>query len=322
MPALTRLGGLCGALLACALAGCGGGDDEETPAVSSATPAGEGGTLVWTVADPVLTTDPLEASTRSEEILVRQVNEPLTAKVAGPFDVERRVPGLVVNSQGSEDDTIWTFRLRDGVFFQDDETPFNAAAVQANATRWLTTAAGRALLPGLVSVDAPSPGEVRFALAAPDPEFPKRLSAPQLGIVSPTALRPSSGDGAVVTRPSQTGTGAFELRERESSRVLLARNTGWWGSSAKVELGPALDQIELQISPSSNLRLAMLDAGEAELADELNPAQADQAREDPLLSVLKSPGRTFLGIERSVRGVESGREIPALSGAWLTSLGE
>ena len=66
----------------------------------------------------------------------------------------------------------------------------------------------------------------------------------------------------------------------------------------------------------------MLDAGEAELADELDPKQADQAREDPLLSVLQSSGGTFLGIERSVRGVDSGREIPALSGAWLTGLGD
>ncbi len=322
MPALTRLGWLCAGFLACAVAGCGGGDDEAASAVSSATPAGEGGTLVWTVADRIVSTDPLEANTRSEEILVRQVNEPLTAKVAGPFDVERRVPGLVVRTQSSEDDTIWTFRLRDGVFFQDDETPFDSAAVQANATRWLTTAAGRALLPGLLSVDAPSPGEVRFALAAPDPDFPEHLSAPQLGIVSPTALEPSSGDGAIVTRSSQTGTGAFELRERDGDRALLARNTAWWGSSAKVELGPALDQIELQVTPDPSLRLAMLDAGEAQLADELEPAQADQAREDPLLSVLRSSGGTFLGIERSVRGVDSGREIPALSGAWLTSLGD
>ena len=321
MPALTRLGGLCAAFLASAVAGCGGGDDEAASAVSSATPAGEGGTLVWAVADPITSTDPLEADTRSEEILVRQVNEPLTAKVAGPFDVERRVPGLVVRPRSSEDDTIWTFRLRDGVLFQD-ETPFNSAVVQANATRWLTTAAGRALLPGLLSVDAPRPGEVRFALAAPDPDFPERLSAPQLGIVSPSALEPSSGEGAIVTRPSQTGTGAFELRQRDGDRALLARNTTWWGSSAKVELGPALDQIELQISPEPSLRLAMLDAGEAQLADELEPEQADQAREDPLLSVLQSSGETFLGIERSVRGVDSGREIPALSGAWITSLGD
>ena len=320
MPALSRLGGLCAAVLACAVAGCGGGEDEETPVVSSAAPVGEGGTLVWAVAEPVASTDPLEAATRSEEILVRQVNEPLTAKVAGPFDVERRVPGLVVGKQSSAGGTIWTFRLRDGVVFQDDETTFNAAAVQANATRWLTTATGRSLLPDLISVDAPSPGEVRFVLSAPDPEFPDRLAAPQLGIVSPGALEPASGDGAIVTRPSQTGTGAFEVRERDGSHTLLARNTSWWGSSAKVDLGPALDQVQLRTTASPSLRLAMLDAGDAQLADELDPEQADQARDDPLLSVLQSTGGTFLGIERSVRGVDSGREIPALSSAWLTGL--
>ena len=104
MPALTGRAGVCAALLALAFAGCGGGD-EGTPAVSSATPAGEGGTLVWAVAGPISGTDPLEASTRAEEILTRQVNEPLTAKVSGPFDVERRVPGLAVKAQSSEGDT-------------------------------------------------------------------------------------------------------------------------------------------------------------------------------------------------------------------------
>ena len=307
-------------LLAFVVAGCGGGDDDEgTPAVSVGTP-GEGGALVWAVAGPITTTDPLAATNRAEEILARQVNEPLTARLAGPFDVERRVPGLAVRAKSSADDTVWTFQLRDGVVFQDGETSLNSAAVQANATRWMTTAAGRSLLPDLVSVDAPSPGEVRFALAAPDPRFPKRLAVPQLGIVSPAALSPKSGDGAVVTRPSQIGTGAFELRQRDRGLALLARNTGWWGSSAKVELGPALDQIELNINADSSLRLAMLDAGEAQLADELDPDDARQAASDPLLSVLPSTGETSLGLERSVRGVDSGREIPALSGAWLTGL--
>jgi len=318
MPALTRRAGLFAALVAVAFTGCGG-EDDDTAAISSGTPAGEGGVLVWAVADPVSTTDPLEASTRAEQILARQVNEPLTAKVPGPFDVERRIPGLAKKAQSSAGDTIWTLTLRDGVVFQDG-TPFNAAAVQANATRWLTTTAGRAALPGLVSVDAPSPGGVRFVLGAPDPKFPKHLAAPQLGIVSPDALLPSSGNGAIVRRPAQTGTGAFELRQRDANEALLARNTAWWGSSAKVELGPALDQIELQTTPESSLRLAMLDAGEAQLADELSPNDAEQARSDPLLSVLPSVSGKSLGLERSVRGVDSGRAIPALSSAWLTGL--
>ncbi len=320
MPAHRKRAGLAVALAALLIAGgCGEDDGGVQTALPSGDQGGEGGTLVWAVAGPVNGTDPLAATTRAEEIVVRQVNEPLTAKLSGPFDEERRVPGLVVNAQSSAGDTIWTFKLRSNVVFQDG-APFNVAAVLANATRWLTTSAGNGLLPTLLSVDAPSPAAVRFVLSAPDPDFPKSLAIPQLGIVSPEALAPSSGEGAILRRTSQTGTGAFEIRGRGGSEVLLARNTSWWGTTAKVDLGPALEQIELQLTPSPSLRLAMLDAGDAQLADELDPSQAGQARDDPLLSVLPSEGGAFLGLERSVRGVDSGKEIPALSSAWLTGL--
>jgi len=311
---------VCAALFAAALfAGCGGDDDPATPAISASGPPGEGGTLVWAVADEVVSVDPLEASTRAEQIATRQVNEPLTARFTGPFDPEPQAPGLASKARSSGDDTVWTFKLRSGVVFQDD-SPFNAAAVLANARRWQTTAAGNAALPNLVSVDAPSPGEIRFALSAPDRSFPKTLSNPRLGIVSPDALAPSSGEGAVLARPSQSGTGAFEIRERDATGTLLARNTAWWGSAARIDLGPALDQIELRVTESPSLRLAQLDAGDAQLADELNSRQASQAESDPLLSVLRGPGDSFLGLERSVRGVETAREVPSLQSAWLTGV--
>ncbi len=315
----TRLGLSVVLCAASSLAGCGGGDDEGTPALSGGGPPGEGGTLVWAVADGVTTADPLGAATRAEQIVTRQVNEPLTARYSGPFDPEQRVPGLASKPRSSGGDTVWTFKLRSGVVFQD-RSPFNSAAVLANATRWQTTAAGNAALPNLISVDAPSPGEVRFVLSVPDRSFPKTLADPRLGIVSPEALAPSSGEGAVLTRPSQTGTGAFEIRERGATRTLLARNTTWWGTAAKIDLGPALDQIELRVTESSSLRLAQLDAGEAQLADELNRRQASQAQSDPLLSVLRGAGDSFLGVERSVRGVESAQEIPSLQSAWLTGV--
>ena len=68
------------------------------------------------------------------------------------------------------------------------------------------------------------------------------------------------------------------------------------------------------------MRLALLDAGDLELADELDSAQARQALADPLLHALRSVRGTWLGLSRAVRGVTSGREIPSLSGAWLTSV--
>jgi hypothetical protein len=87
-----------------------------------------------------------------------------------------------------------------------------------------------------------------------------------------------------------------------------------------VELGPALEQIEFRTEPSSALRLALLDAGDVQLADELAASQARQARADALLYALRGAGGLWLGLSRAVRGVDSAREIPSLSGAWLATV--
>ncbi len=305
------------ALAALVLAGCGGSDaSEATPALTAGEPLGEGGELAWAVADRVTSLDPLAATTRADQLLTRQIHEPLIASLAGPFGDTRRVPGLARRARASGDSTIWTLRLRTGVRFQDG-APFNAQAVLANAERWLATPAGIELLPGLVDVFAPRFDVVRFLLAAPDRRFDARLGAPQLGIVSPRALGPA---GAGLRRVLETGTGPFELRERSSDRLLLARNSSWWGTAGVADLGPALDRVEFRTEASAAVRLALLDAGDVQLADELARSQADEALSDPLLTVLRGARGTWLGLSRSLRGVDSARDIPSLSRAWLTSV--
>jgi len=67
--------------------------------------------------------------------------------------------------------------LRDGVRFTNG-TPFNAAAVLANARRWQSEPEGRALLLGLFAVDAPRPDVVRFLFNRPAPDVARELSHP------------------------------------------------------------------------------------------------------------------------------------------------
>ena len=300
---------------ACFAVGCAA-DEPIAPAPAPTGAAGEGGTLVWAVAGPVNTLDPLLATSRAEQIVSRQVHEPLIERLAGPIGETRRRPGLARSARPAADASVWVLKLRGGVRFQDGEV-FDAAAVQANADRWLTTAAGRELLPGLVAVDSPSPTSVRFILSAPDPALPRRLASPRLGIVSPQALE--AGFGRIGTGPfTGTGTGAFELREAEPDRLLLARNTAWWGSALR--LGPALEQVILRIEASGAVRAALLDSGDAQLADQLDADQASFVRKNPLLTAIPGPGGEWLGQERAVRGVRSASEIPSLSGAWLTTL--
>ena len=323
MPARPSRAGSARGLLACAalalaLAGCGGDENEGTPALSAGEPLGIGGTLTWVVADRAREIDPLMAETRAEQLLTRQIHEPLVASVAGPFGDTRRAPGLTRQARPSGDAAIWTLRLRRGVRFQDGE-PFNADAVLANAERWQTTPAGRELLPGLVDAFAPRFDVVRLILAAPDRLLDNRLADPRLGIVSPRALRPAPSGGTTLRRALRTGTGPFALAERSADRQLLAPNPTWWGAAGAANLGPALERVEFRAERSSAVRLALLDAGDAQLADELESEQARQARADPLLTVLRGQG-SWLGLTRAVRGIDSAREIPSLSSAWLTTV--
>jgi peptide/nickel transport system substrate-binding protein len=303
------------ALLALALLAGGCSDDDEASQATATGVPGEGGTLAWALERDPEDLDPLLTRSEAGQTVCRQLYEPLVEQLAAPFDDATRVPGLAISARPSSDRTIWRLRLRPGIRFQDG-TALNASAVLANVERWTATAEGRALLPGLFEADAPRPDLVRFFLTAPDPRFDERLGSPQLGIVSPRVLRP--GGRAQLASGVNTGTGAFELRERDRTRLLLARNSAWWGTPRG--LGPALEQIEFQIVPDSDERLELLETGDVKVASGLGPFSLQKANGDPLLSTLGGEDGG-IALERSVRGIDSAREPPSLSGVWLTSIG-
>jgi peptide/nickel transport system substrate-binding protein len=229
--------------------------------------------------------------------------------------VVRHSPGLALTVTPSADRTVWRARLRPGVRFQDG-TPLNASAVLTNVDRWLSSPAGREQLGDLL-VDAPTPDLVRFILPAPDPDFTRRLASPRLGIVSPRAIAAAGGGPLDASRLPESGTGPFELRERSRDRVLLARNTGWWGIER--ELGPGLDQVELRVIDDPDERLAALADGSVRAA-ELGLAQLDAVRDDPLLTAQRQGAGAILGLERSVRGIPAGERAPSLNAVWLTGI--
>jgi ABC-type transport system substrate-binding protein len=116
----------------------------------------------------------------------------------------------------------------------------------------------------------------------------------------------------------RAGTGPFELRELTGAHAVVARNVDWWGTPH--DLGPALEQVEFRVLPEAQERFDSLSAGDVRVADELDPSQLEQLSVDPLLTSLPSHGDTGLGLQRSVRGIKSGRDIQLLNSAWLTTL--
>src|SRR5919109_777858 len=312
---------LCGALaiaaVAAAIAGCG---DDGDGAAAPGSAARGGGTLVYALAGEIGELDPLLATSRSDLLVTRQVHEPLVESLAGPFGDVRRSRGLAIAWRSTADREIWSFRLRMGIRFQDG-TPLNATAVLANVERWRTLPAGRELLPELVAADAPRPDLVRFILSRPVADFPERLASPRLGIVSPRSLRPHSGAFArLAGAGDRTGTGPFELRESPpGGPIVLAGNTAWWGT--RLDLGPALDQIQFEAVPDAQERLDVLERGEAQVADDLGSGSIGDLRSDPLLTFVTGTGGAVLGLQRSVRGIDSAIAIEPLSDVWLTVVG-
>jgi ABC-type transport system substrate-binding protein len=256
-------------------------------------------------------------ATPEGEIVARQIYEPLVDRLSPPLGRGLSRRGLAVKWDSSRDRQVWRVELRHGVRFQDGRR-FDAAAVAANATRWRTTAAGRRVLPGLQTVDVPRPRVVRLVFSRRVPSLPKLLSSARLGIVSPGALRPQSGERARIVRNSNAGSGPFELREWQRGRDLtLARFTGWWGT--RQGLGPALDQLEFRIVASARERLGLLGIGTVQVADGLPPSSAKQAELDPMLATIRGRGGRRVGLERSVRGL-IGTAPESFSQVWLTTV--
>jgi peptide/nickel transport system substrate-binding protein len=297
--------------------GCGGNGSTGTRAGSGLLPAGGGGTLAYALPSLPPTLDPLAARGRAALTVTRQVYEPLIEQLVRPYGEGAPQPGLALSAVPSEDRTTWTVALRQGVRFQDG-TPFNAAAVLANSRRWGSDPVGRRLLPHLFAVDSPRPDEVRFLLDKPVPDLVARLASPRLGIVSPQALEPQSGRRAsFLPEIARSGTGPFQAGATGPGRLELSRFAGWWGSAAG--LGPALDGVTFVAAPQQAERLRLLRDGSVQVADPLGRAGLHTAEGDPLLETIGGPARG-IGTDGSVRGIDSARSVPVLSGVWLTDL--
>jgi len=305
-------------LVSLALVGCGG-DGEETGFDRRPDPAGGGGTLAYAVPELPAGLDPLAASSRAAQLVVRQLHEPLVANLTGPYDARDEHPGLALSLEPSPDRSVWRLILRSDVRFQDG-TPFNARAVLANGRRWGSVARGRRLLPGLFAVDAPRPGEVRFQFSGSRPDLPELLASPRLAIVSPDALVPRSGERARF-RAAATGTGSgpFALSSRGASTLALDRDLDWWGTT--LGLGPSLDQISFTAVPDADERLSLLSDGTVQAAESLGAAGAAAVASDPLLRST-GRGRGATGFEASVRGLDQDSAVPVLSSVWLTTIAD
>lgn len=207
-------------------------------------------------------------------IVLRQVYDTLLYRdpETGQF-----VSGLAESWAISEDQTVYTFTLRQNVKFHDG-TPFNAQAVAANLnrivsneTRSQNAAALLGTYAGYAIIDEYT---IELRLLEPYAPLLDSLSQFYLGIASPTAFETY---GVERYQFNQVGTGPYRFVEYiPDDRLVIRRNPDYaWGPTFyQAPADNGIDEIEFRFFRDPATRLTALEQGMVQIMGEIPPADA------------------------------------------------
>ncbi|MFQ5565113.1 MAG: ABC transporter substrate-binding protein [Paracoccaceae bacterium] len=222
--------------------------------------------VVGQIAEPK-SLDPAAVTAVNDFRILMNLYDGLVRYKDGTLEVE---PALADSWTISDDGTVYTFELRDGVTFHDG-TAFDANAVVFNFDRMLDEShpfhdTGPFPLSFFFSavedVEAVDSDTVKFTLNAPYAPFLSNLAYPTGLIVSPAAVAAHGKDFG----RNPAGTGPFKFAEWESNaKVVAVRNDEYWGDA------PSLEAIVFRPITDANTRVAEMLSGGIDVMVEIPP---------------------------------------------------
>ncbi len=175
------------------------------------------------------------------------------------------VTPLLATEWEQGDGDSWTFTLRDGVTFQDG-SPLTADAVVNSINRTMDPAmacdvAGQFFVGYDVKASKIDDSTVEVTTGAADPILPLRISF--IGIVS-------EDTSATEKVREPIGTGPYMIDDwKAGTKLTLKRYDDYWGDA------PDFATVEYVWRSETSTASAMVDTGEADIATQLTPADAD-----------------------------------------------
>jgi len=205
-------------------------------------------------------------------------------------------PALAASWETNADGTIWTFKLRSDVKFQDG-TPFNAAAVKYNVERILAPATASKQLAselGPVKIETPDESTVRFVYAQPWVTLLDGLR--RMPIWSPTAAEKF---GLQEFQRNLVGTGPFTLAEWvKNERIVFRKWPGYGGwHPLSTHKGPAyLDQVTVRFIGENAVLNEAVRAGTTLVGFSLTPDSREIYKDKPNFRFM-SLGQSGTGLQ-------------------------
>ncbi|MHB1651584.1 MAG: glutathione ABC transporter substrate-binding protein [Desulfitobacteriaceae bacterium] len=286
------------------LGGCGSSTTTTDNKAATTSAPKEGGTLVIatlsdaTKLDPQFGTDIPSANVFHEKIyegLVQQ-NENM--------DIQ---PALATEWK-KINDTTWEFKLRQGVKFHDG-APFNAAAVKKNFDRVLdknNNSPRRSLYDMIKEIKIVDDYTIQFITSYPFTPLLANLAHYAGGIISPKAI----DDYGLQVSQHPSGTGPFKFESwTPGQKIVLVKNPDYWGEKAKV------DKVVFQVVPEDATRMAMVDTGEAQIAEPVPVADVERLSHSSTMNLLRTPelGIDYIGFNMKKKPFDDIRVRKAIS---------
>ena len=196
---------------------------------ASATAAAAGGTIRVAIQRPAGPLDPIGMQDLASYGLVAQSFEFLAALDPATNDIG---PGLAESWSPNDDNSVWTFKLRQGVKWQDG-SDFTGEDVVATMKRLV--AAGNAGIKGVIdenSATVVDPSTVQFELVSANGNFPYLVSV----FNAQTVITPASYETGTTLDQMPNGTGPWKLDSYDpATKAVFSRNPDWWGGTTPLD---------------------------------------------------------------------------------------
>ena len=231
-------------------------------------------TIRWARSSDALTLDPHSQNQGNTHTLAHHIYETLL----GRDNDGNLTPRLATEWALKEgDDTVWVFKLREGVKFHDG-ADFTAEDVVYSITRAKSEFSNMKQLHAEVeSVTAVDDYTVEFQMAGPSLIYPNNLT--NTFIMDKTWSEANDLDtvqdfasGATNYSVLNTnGTGPYTLVSREVDvKTVLTANPEWWGDA------PAVTDIEYVVIADAQTRISALLSGEIDIVQDVPPQDIER----------------------------------------------
>lgn len=262
---------------------------EQAAATEAAASTGQGSaeplTIVFSNIAETATLDPAIAYSSDGLEFVRNVYEGLLEYVPASTELK---PALAESWETSKDGLTYTFKLKQGVTFQDG-APFDAAAAKLGLERIKGVNQGPAgLMTDIASIEAVDASTLKITLTKPNVYFLGNL--PKLALVSPKAVEEHKTDADPWAQDffatNGMGTGPYKFESwNKGSQIVLVKNTDYW----RPWQPNTADRVILRVDADVSTALQLLAQGQIDMLGAVGPDDSIAAQDLPGVKLIKQP---------------------------------